>query len=231
MKRFYKDVAVTEIDGGWQVTLDGRGIKTIGGVPQVVPNRALAEALAAEWDAQGEEIEPAGLKLRDQCDFAIDHVAKDAKETIAKLLGYAETDTLCYRADPEDALFVRQQEAWEPLVSALEQREGIRLYRISGIIHRTQPNASIAQLRERLACLDPFTLAGLYTMTSLAASLCIGMEALEDGADPASLWLAANLEEEWQAELWGRDEQAEQRRALRGDEFARAHRWIRLVRS
>jgi chaperone required for assembly of F1-ATPase len=230
VKRFYKDVTIAEQAGGWQVLLDGRGIKTVGGAPQLVPTRALAEALAAEWATQEEEVDPYSLPLRDQTDFAIDHVLRDPGETITKLLGYAETDTLCYRADPEDALFKRQQEVWEPLVTAMEQREGFGLYRISGIIHRAQPKASIEQLREHLACRDSFTLAGLYTMTSLAASLCIGLAALEDGADPEHLWHVANLEEEWQVELWGRDEQAEEQRARRGMEFARAHHWIGLVR-
>ena len=230
MKRFYRDVDVTEAEGGWQVALDGRGIKTVSGAPQIVQTRALASALAAEWAAQGEKIDPASLKLRDQTDYAIDHVLNDSSETISKLLGYAETDTLCYRADPEDALFTRQQEVWEPLVAAFEQRHGIKFYRISGIIHRAQPEASLERLREHLACIDPFTLAGLLTMTSLAASLCIGLEALEKDSDPGSLWRVANLEEEWQAELWGRDEQAEERRAMRGEEFARAHRWIQLCR-
>lgn len=230
MKRFYREVGVIQVEGGWQVTLDERGIRTVGGAPQIVPTRALAEALAAEWEAQGEKIDPASLKLRDQADYAIDHVAKDSSEAISRLLGYAETDTLCYRADPEDALFARQQELWEPIVAALERREGIKLHRISGIVHRAQPEASLERLREHLACLDPFTMAGLFTMTSLAASLCTGLEALEECADPDALWRIANLEEEWQAELWGRDEQAEARRALRGEDFARAHRWILLTR-
>lgn len=229
MKRFYREVGVAQHDDGWQVTLDGRGIKTVAGAPQLVPSRALAEALAAEWSSQGEEIDPGTLPLRDQSDFAIDHVVKAPSETLAKLVGYAETDTLCYRADPEDALFARQQEVWEPIVTAIERREGIKLYRISGIIHRAQPEASLARLNERLEHFDPFKLAGLFTMASLAASLCVGLEALEDGADPDALWRVANLEEEWQAELWGRDAQAEERRARRGTEFTRAHHWTRLV--
>ncbi len=156
---------------------------------------------------------------------------KDPAATVAKLVSYAETDTLCYRADPEDALFKRQQEVWEPLVAGIEQREDIRLYRVSGIIHRAQPEGSMERLKERLCRLDPFPLAGLFTMASLAASLCIGLEALEDDADPQALWMIANLEEEWQAELWGRDPQAEERRARRGEDFARALRWTSLASS
>ncbi len=231
MKRFYKNVEIVESDGGWQVQLDGRGVKTVKHAPQIAPTRALADELAEEWSRQGEEIDPASFRFRDPTDYAIDIVAPDPGETIAKLLGFAETDTLCYRADPEDALFVRQQEIWEPLVQAVEAREKITLHRISGIMHKPQPEASIARLKARLEAFDPFTLAGLFTLASLSASLCISLEALEDGADPIALWRAASLEEEWQADLWGRDHLAEERRARRGDEFRHALEWLRLVRS
>ncbi len=231
MKRFYKDASVIEADGGWQVALDGRGIKTQSGNPQVVRSRILADAMNDEWAAQGEKIDPHSFRLRDQTDYAIDHVARDPDEVIDKLIGFAETDTLCYRADPEDALFKRQQEEWEPLLAAYEQRHGIRLHRISGIMHRTQPEDSIARLRQNLAALDPFTLAGLFTMASLSASLAIALEVVETkNADPEKLWGAASLEEEWQAELWGRDEQAEELRDKRREEFLNAVHWLRLAR-
>ncbi|WFL78087.1 ATP12 family protein [Altererythrobacter arenosus] len=231
MKRFYREATVGEAAGGWQVMLDGRGIKTQGGRPQVVPSRDLAEELAAEWAAQGEEIDPKSFRLRDQTDYAIDHVASDPSETIDKLVGFAETDTLCYRADPEDALFKRQQEEWEPVIGALESRHAIRLHRISGIMHRAQPEASMAVLRRHLETLDPFTLAGLFTLASLAASLCIALEAAEPDADVEKLWAAASLEEEWQADLWGRDAQAEERRARRAQDFLAAVEWLRLARA
>lgn len=230
MKRFYKDAGVAAAGGGWQVTLDGRGIKTQGGNPQIVPTRMLAEALAAEWAAQGEAIDPASFVLRDQADYAIDHVSRSPGETIGKLLDYGETDTLCYRADPEDALFKRQQEVWEPLVSAFEARHAIRLHRTSGIMHRAQPGASMAALREHLEKIDPFTLAGLFTLASLSASLCIALSTWEDPASAPALWNAASLEEEWQAELWGRDELAEQRRAQRQGAFLSAVQWITLLK-
>ena len=231
MKRFYKQVSTAEVEGGWQVTLDGRGIKTQGGNPQIVPTRALADALAEEWASQGEKIDPKSFVLRDQADYAIEHVVTDPTATIDKLIGFGETDTLCYRADPEDALFKRQQEVWELHVAALESRFDIRLHRISGIMHRAQPEASMTRLREHLSTLDGFTLAGLFTLASLSASLCIALTALEDGIDCEALWDAANLEEDWQADLWGRDEEAEARRALRREAFLIALKWIELVRS
>ncbi|MFZ9396015.1 MAG: ATP12 family chaperone protein [Erythrobacter sp.] len=232
MKRFYREVAVAEAPGGWQVTLDGRGIRTAGGAAaQVVPSRALAEALAQEWAVQGEEIDPAGFRLRDPADYAIDVIAPDPAAAISTLLGFAETDTLCYRADPDEPLHARQLAEWEPLLSQLEQREGVRFTRVSGIIHRPQPPATLAQLRALLGTLDPFTLAGLHLATSLAASLAIPLLALDEVAAPEALWDAANLEEEWQAELWGRDLQAEERRARRRADFLAACEWLRLVRA
>ncbi|HSM53850.1 MAG TPA: ATP12 family chaperone protein, partial [Erythrobacter sp.] len=125
MKRFYKEVAVAEVPGGWQVMLDGRGIKSMKGAPQVLPSRALADALASEWAGQGEDIDPAAFRFRDQADFAIDIVAADPAAAIDTLLGFAETDTLCYRADPDEPLYARQQAEWEPLLSTLELRVGI----------------------------------------------------------------------------------------------------------
>lgn len=230
MKRFYREAAVEPAGDGWRVALDGRAIKTARGAAQVVPTRALAEALAAEWAGQGDEIDPAAFAMRDMADYAIDVVRADRAEAIGRLLAFAETDTLCYRADPDEPLYRRQHATWEPLVIALEAREDIRLERVSGVIHRAQPPASLARLRERLESLDDFTLTALQTMASLTASLCVGLAALEEDADPAALWAAANLEEEWQSELWGRDAEAEARMKKRGDEFARAREFARLAR-
>jgi len=230
MKRFYKQVSVAERDGAWHVTLDGRALKTVGGQPQLVPTKALAEALGAEWAAQGDEIDPASFVLRDMADYALDVVGRERDEAIASLLPYAETDTLCYRADPEDALFERQNEVWEPVLTAVEARHGVRMQRISGIMHKPQPPESLATLRARIEAMDAFTLAALRNMASLAASLLIALEALEPGADIAALWAAASLEEEWQADLWGRDWEAEERREKRAKAFALSAEFVGMVR-
>ena len=166
----------------------------------------------------------------------IDHssaktVASDRPGTIAKLLEYGETDTLCYRADPEDALYKHQQDEWEPLLSAVEQRHGIRFHRISGVIHKSQPEDTMATIRSLLDGFDHFILAGLQNTASLSASLCIGLETTGTECDADNLWRLASLEEEWQADLWGRDEQAEARRAQRGRAFVQACEFIRLARA
>ncbi|EIZ78610.1 ATP12 ATPase [Novosphingobium sp. Rr 2-17] len=229
MKRFYKDVTVASIDDGWRALLDGRGIKTPGGRPQVVPTKALAEALAAEWAAQGEEIDPGAFRYRDLTDFTIDAVAPDPATIVAELLPYAETDTLCYRADPDEALYKRQLEVWEPLLAHVEARLGVQFTRVSGIVHKPQPEPTLAQLRTELTGRSPFALAALKVLANLAGSLTIALEAIEPKADAEALWRAANLEEDWQVELWGDDWEAAERRATRFEAFQLAMRLAQLA--
>ena len=229
MKRFYTDVSTAENENGWQVLLDNRPIKTQKGAAQVVPSAATAALLAGEWSAQGEKIDLSSFVFRDLADFAIDMVRPQRDAAIGKLLSYAETDTLCYRADPGDALYQRQEMLWEPLVVACETRHAIRIQRVSGIIHCQQSEATLAALRERLATEDEFTLAALTTFASIAASLMVVLAMLEHGADVQGLFDAANAEEDWQAELWGVDAEAEKVRAARLDAFVRAAEFQRAL--
>jgi chaperone required for assembly of F1-ATPase len=231
VKRFWKDVTVTPVDGGWQVSLDTRPLKTQGQRPQVVPTQALAELLATEWRDQPDEIDPARFQHRDMADYALDVVAADPEEVVTKLLGYAETDTLNYRADPDEAHYQRQRVLWEPLVTAAEERYGVRFVRVSGVVHRPQKAETLEVLRRHLETFDPFTLAGLETLTSIAASLITGLAALETDADVTALFAAANAEEDWQAEEWGWEWTAEDRRALRLAAFTRAAEFARAVRA
>ncbi|WP_120076902.1 ATP12 family chaperone protein [Aurantiacibacter odishensis] len=230
MKRFWKEVAVEERDGGWQVTLDGRPIRTQGGKPQVLPTRNVAEKLAAEFAEQGEKVDPKSFIFRDMADFAIDMVREDRAAHVAKLISYVETDTLCYRADPDEPLYRRQQEVWEPIVIACESAHGIRLERASGIIHRKQSEGTLAALKARLDGEDDFTLAALVTLASLGASLTAALAVLEDGADVGALFAATNLEEDWQAELWGHDHEAEVARKAKLEAFRRAAEFAKAVR-
>lgn len=232
IRRFYKDVTLAQQPGGFQVMLDSRGVKTVGGALQLAPTQALGEALAAEWRRQGEKIDPASLPLRDMADYAIDIVAPDPAAVARGLVAYAETDTLCYRADPDEPLHARQQQVWEPLLAAFEAAHVVTLTRVSGIVHRPQPPATLAALEARLLALDPFVLAGVEAMAKLAASLVTALAALDATGEeePLALWQAACLEEEWQAELWGRDWEAEERRARREADFLRACGFARLAR-
>lgn len=229
MKRFYKEVCVKTFDGGWQIALDGRAMKTVKGAPQVVPTEPLAKALAAEWDAQGEKIDPAAMPLRDMADYAIDIVAPDPSALIAKTVDYGDTDTLLYRADPDEPLYARQQEVWEPIVQSMEARLGAAFTRISGIIHRPQSEEALGKLHEELTKQSPFALTAIEMMTYLAASLITGFSAAQSDADAQALWDAANLEEDWQIEQWGRDEEAEERRTKRNADFLKAREFWELA--
>ncbi|PNU02962.1 ATP12 family chaperone protein [Novosphingobium guangzhouense] len=230
MKRFYKEASTQPTQDGWRATLDGRPIRTAAGRPQIVPTQALAEALAAEWAAQGDEIDTAAFRYRDLADFAIDAVATNREGVIAELLPYAETDTLCYRADPDEALYKRQAQVWEPLLAAVEARLGVTFTRISGIIHKPQPEATLARLRTELEALGDFELAALKMLSSLAASLVIALEAIRPGTDAEALWQAAELEADWQVELWGDDWEAAERRAARFEAFQLAIALAQLSR-
>lgn len=231
MKRFYNVVTTEPAEPGWRVALDGRGVKTVSGRPQIVPTRKLAAALAAEWAGQGEEIAPERFILRDMADYAIDVVGADRPATIRALLAYAETDTLCYRAEEGEALHERQLVVWEPLLTAAERRWDVHFWRIGGVIHQAQPAEALARIEAALGAYDDFTLAALRNTAGLAASLVIGLAALAHDADPHALWDAANLEEDWQAELWGKDYEAMDLREKRFGAFAAAMRFAELVRA
>ena len=230
MKRFYTDCSAVAADLQWQVLLDGRKVRTQGGLPQLVPSFALAGAMVAEWDAQGEAIDPGSFPLRDLADYAIDVVQPDPGQVADDLLRFAETDTLCYRAEPDEALGIRQRDVWEPLVLAVEEQLSVCFMRLAGVIHRPQPGDTIAALRAEMLRLDAFELAALHTLASLATSLVIGLAALDPAADPIALFAASNLEEDWQAELWGKDDAAIQLRARRLAGFCEAARFVQLAR-
>ncbi len=231
MKRFYKAVTTQLHDGRWRIALDGRPIKTAGGNAQLVPTHALAEAMAQEWAGQGEEIDPSAFRLRDLADYAIDVVSGEARAALVdELAAYAATDTLCYRADPDEPLYPRQLAVWEPLLASEERRHGVRFTRVSGVIHRPQSLETLVRMQQAVAALDPFPLAALRMLTSLSSSLVIALAALEPEADAEALWDAANLEEDWQAEHWGRDEEAKALRQTRFEAFALAMRFAALAR-
>lgn len=231
MKRFYRDVTVAETGSGFGVQLDGRAIKTVSARPQVVPTRALADIMAQEWAEQGDEIDPARFMFRDMADYAIDVVSPDPAAAIDSLLPYAATDTLCYRAEPDEPFAARQRVMWEPLLTAAEARLGVKFVRISGVMHKPQPPETLERLRAELAKLDAFALAALRNTAGLAASLVIGLAALDSQADVDALWDAANLEEDWQVELWGKDWEAAELRAKRAAAFAAAAKFAQLARN
>ena len=209
--------------------LDARAMRTQGGNPQVVPANALAETLAEEWRAQGETIDPAAFPMRDMVDYAIDRVRPDPAAAVSAILPYGDTDTLCYRAEEGDSLRQRQDEAWDPILAALETRHGVRFARASGVLHAPQPEGTLAGMRRHLETLDPFTLTAVQNMASIAGSLCIALAALEQDADIDAIFAAGNLEEDWQAVQWGWDGDALARRDTRLAAFRLAARLGAMV--
>lgn len=230
VKRFYTDVGTALQSDGWSVTLNGRPIRTQGGKAQRVSSQALAQLLAAEWAAQGEEIDPKSFPLRDMTDYAIDYIAENRSSVIDGILAFAETDTLCYQAEADEHSYARQQELWEPLLLSAQERYGVTFERISGIIHRPQPAATLSKLRSVLEGLDNLTLAGVNTLSSIAASLVVGLAAIDPDANGEALFAAANAEEDWQAEQWGWEWTAEEKRAFRLQAFLMAMQFTAAAR-
>lgn len=231
MKRFYKEAGVVPQDGGHGIVLDGRPVRTPARAPLVLPNEALARAIAWEWAEQGEEIDPLSMPLTGLANAAIDQIAPDPARFAATIAAYGESDLICYRADGPASLVERQGEAWQPLLDWAAERYGVSFMVTSGIIHVAQPEATLDRLRDEVAGQDPLLLAGLSTLVSLSGSLVIGLAAIGGAFPIAQLWQAAELDELFQAETWGDDDEALARRAKRHDEFVTAARFAELARA
>ncbi len=231
MKRFYKEAGVVAQPGGHGIALDGRPVRTPARAPLILPNEALARAIAQEWADQGEEIDPAAMPLTGFANAAIDQIAPDPVAFAASIAVYGESDLLCYRADSPAELFARQQEQWQPLLDWASGRYDLSFTVTSGIIHVAQPPATLDRLGEVVAAQGPFTLAALSPLVSLSGSLVIGLATLEQAFEIGRLRQAAELDELWQAGLWGDDDAALARRARRHADFTRAARFAELARN
>lgn len=228
MKRFYKQVEWRPSEGGFRLELDGRPVRTPARALLLLPTEALAEAVCDEWRAQAERVDPATMPLTGLANAAIDRIATDRAGYEQAVAAYGESDTLCYQADPDDALFHRQQEEWEPLLAWAERRYDISLTRISGIIHRPQPQPALARLGLAVSALDDFSLTGAVALTGLTGSLVATLAALEGAYSSDQLWQAVNLEENWQANLWGADSEATEKQMKRRGEFDLALKFCNL---
>lgn len=229
MKRFYEAASVSPEAGGLAVLLDGRPVRTPGRNLLRVPTEELAEAIAAEWNGQGDSIDPRSMPLTGLANAAIDRVVPDPAAFAATLAQYGESDLLCYRAEGPEPLVERQSEAWDPLLGWARTRFGVEIETTAGIIHCRQPEATVGQLGRAVAARGPFQLAGLAPLVTIAGSLIIAL-ALAEGAiglDPA--WEAATLDEAWQAERWGTDALAAEALENRRREFEAAYRFLTLL--
>ena len=230
MKRFYKQVTVAPEGPGFALRLDERGVKTPARAGLVVPSAALADAIAQEWQAQGEEIDPRTMPLTGLANAAIDRVAPDAQAFAARLAEYAESDLLCYRAENPDKLVARQAERWDPILAWARQRFDIELAVVCGIMHRKQSDAAVQQLARAVAARDPFELAGLSPLVRVSGSLVIALALAEGAIDLDQAWDAASLDEQWQLEQWGDDAEASAALDARRRDFKAGARFLELLR-
>lgn len=226
MKRFWTDVTV---DSERAIRLDSRPVRTPGRALLALPTPALADAIADEWRAVGETIDPRAMPLTGLANAAIDRVAPDPHAFAAGLAAYAESDLFYYRAPSPAELIAREEAAWDPLLAWASARYDVHFETVSGVMHQPQPAATIARLAEAVASRPPFALVALQPIVTIAGTL-VGALALAEGAvSPDDLWSAAIVDESWQAELWGEDPEAAQARALRKRDFDSAVRFLALL--
>ncbi|MGE5145245.1 MAG: ATP12 family chaperone protein [Candidatus Eiseniibacteriota bacterium] len=230
MKRIYKHVAVAAGEGGFGVTLDGRPVRTPGRAPLTVASRALAEAIAEEWRAQGDTVEPETMPLTRLASTALDLVPARRPAIVGEAAAYAGTDLVCYRAEAPVELVARQQAAWQPLLDWAAGRYGAALAVTTGVVPRPQPPEALAALRRAVEAEDDLSLVALHAATVAAGSLVIALALLEGRIDAAEAFALSQLDETFQIERWGEDSEATRRRAALRDDLAHAARFHRLHR-
>ncbi|MBF9059295.1 ATPase [Rhodobacterales bacterium HKCCSP123] len=227
-KRFWKEVSVAETEGGFGVHLDTRRVMTPGKLPLTLPTRPMAEAVAAEWAAQEGEIQPLTMPVTRAANSAVERVTPQHAQVAAMLAAYAETDLTCHRAETPEALAQRQAEAWDPLLDWAADRFGARLLATAGILPVTQPPASLAALKAHVDRFDAFHLTAFHDLVTISGSLVIGLAVAHNHLDPDAAWSLSRIDEDWQIEQWGRDEEAEAAAAVKRGDFLQAKTFWRL---
>ena len=228
-KRFFATASAGESEDGFVLLADGKPVRTPAGRPLAVPAKALAEALAEEWNALGERIDPQALPLTRLANTALDGTSIHRAAVEADLLRHAEFDLLCYRADDPESLAARQAGLWDPLLAWAADALGVALTPGTGITPVAQPADAIAAYRSAIAGLDDFALTAVHLVAALTGSLVLGFALLQGRLDASGIYEAAHVDETWQSERWGRDNEAEERLARRRQEIGDAERFARLA--
>jgi chaperone required for assembly of F1-ATPase len=228
-RRVYRSVAVAPSADGFTVTLDGRTVHTPQRRPMAMPSAALAEAIAAEWAAQGETVDPGTMPLTRLAGSAIDIVAANRSEIVARTAAYAEADLLCYRADEPEALVERQSSAWQPLVEWATGRYAAPLRVTTGVIAVEQPAAALEALRSAVETHDDMRLTALAAAAAVSGSLILALAVSDRRIGAEEAWSLSQLDESWQIERWGSDPEAERRRAALKADLAAAARFLALL--
>ncbi len=226
MKRFWTDSSVVEQENGFGVTLDGRPLKTPAKALLVVPTIALAEAIAAEWAAAGETVDPRAMPFTGLANAAIDRADDDL---VAGIIRYAGSDQFCYRAEGPTPLVERQAEAWDALLGWARRRYDVDFATCSGVVHVAQPSETIRKLGQAVATLDQFRLAALSPLVTIGGSLVAGLAVLEKAVPAEAAWEAVSLDERWQLEKWGSDAEAEAALDAKRADFLAAAAFLELL--
>ena len=227
-KRFYTAAGVTETAGGFAITLDDRPVRTPSGRPLVAPTRDIAEAMAAEWAAQHENIDPLTMPLTRFANTVVDAVADRVGAVADDVAKYLGTDLLFYRAGHPEALVAREAAHWDPVVYWAAEALGAHFILAEGIVHVRQPDAAIAAARAVFPD-DPWSIAALHVVTTLTGSALLAIALLRGALDQDQVWAAAHVDEDWNIEKWGVDEEVAARRAARLLDFQAAARLLRAL--
>ena len=227
-KRFWTETRVEEVDGGFTVRLDGRAVKTPAKTLLVVPTRAMADQIAAEWDAQQGRVDPRTMPWTRSANAALDKVGTQFAEVATLLAAYGDTDLLCYRAEGPAELVLRQTEGWDPLLAWCATALNAPLSATTGVMPVGQPAESLARLAARIAQMTAFQLTGFHDLVAISGSLVLALAVADRRLSAEEAWHLSRLDEQWQAELWGHDEEAGALEAARHDGFLHAERFYRF---
>lgn len=229
-KKFYKQATVGEAAGGYAILLDGKGVKTPAKTPLIVPTRALAEAMAEEWNRQKEHIDPRSMWLTKLANTVIDRVTPRRDAVVDELAAFSGTDLICYMADHPVGLAQRQAAHWAPLLVWAEEELGASLRVTPGLIHVDQDETALVALRAAIEAVSDFELAGLHNAVTLTGSTVIGLALLRGRLTVQQAFDAAHVDEAWQTYLSGEDEDEAIRLQTRREELADTARFLALVR-
>lgn len=229
-KRFWTETGVLDLPNGFGVHLDGRAIKTPKAAPFVVPTHGLAAAIAAEWAAQGEEIAPLSMPLLRLSNSALDGLEGLAGDTVDVLAAYVETDLVCYRAGSPKGLVAAQSQAWDPVVAWLRDNHGVALTLAEGVMPVAQPDKALAFAREWLTGLDPFSLMALHDMITRSGSFCLALGVADGFLGPEDAFARGYVDETWQQQEWGADQEAQELLEAKRADFLAAARLLKLLK-
>jgi chaperone required for assembly of F1-ATPase len=226
-KRFYKSAGVTEDNG---IVLDGRPVRTPMKQLLQVPTRALADAIAKEWEAQGDTIDPASMILTKLANTAIDRVAPDRQRIVDDIAGFAKADQVSYRAHEPEGLVARQAQHWNPVLDWAMAQLDAPFVTTTGIVHREQPAEALGAFGRHVERLDPWSLTALHNLATITGSALIAAMVADGALEREAAWRAAFVDEDWETELWGEDEEAMKRRQALRREFDACVDFLDLAR-